>query len=125
VGSEEGGKCGTISERGGVIGAAAARVGGGSGGAWSGFQKKKTLGGAHAAVRGEGGGGLGRPTPRPSGEGGWWLGLGEGGGPREREGEWARKEGEVGPREMGSGPVGGQGPGGWWAGPEGGGIEVG
>jgi hypothetical protein len=37
--------------------------------------------------------------PRPSGEGGRRLGLGEGDGPREEEGEWAGKEGEVGPRE--------------------------
>jgi hypothetical protein len=37
--------------------------------------------------------------PRPSGEGGQRLGLGEGGGPREEEGAWAWKEGEVGPSE--------------------------
>jgi hypothetical protein len=32
VGSEEGGKCGAISERGGVVRAVATRVGGGGGG---------------------------------------------------------------------------------------------
>jgi hypothetical protein len=37
--------------------------------------------------------------PRPSEEGGRRLGLGEGGSPREEEGEWAWKEGEVGTRE--------------------------
>jgi hypothetical protein len=31
VGSEEGGKCGTVSMRGGVVGEVAARAGGGSG----------------------------------------------------------------------------------------------
>jgi hypothetical protein len=38
--------------------------------------------------------------PRPNGEGGRWLGLGEGGGPREEEGEWVWKEGDVGTREV-------------------------
>jgi hypothetical protein len=37
--------------------------------------------------------------PGPIGDGGRRLGLGEGGGPREEKGEWAWKEGEVGPRE--------------------------
>jgi hypothetical protein len=40
VGSEEGGKCGAIFGRGGVIGAAAARAGGADGGR-SGFRRKK------------------------------------------------------------------------------------
>jgi hypothetical protein len=44
VGSEGGGKCGTIFRRGGVIGAAGARGGGGNGGARSGFRTKKTVG---------------------------------------------------------------------------------
>jgi hypothetical protein len=38
------GKCGTVSRRGGVIGAAGARGEGGSGGARSGFRRKKTAG---------------------------------------------------------------------------------
>jgi hypothetical protein len=41
VGSEEGAKCGTVSGRGGVIGEVGAHGGGGSGGARSGFQRKK------------------------------------------------------------------------------------
>jgi hypothetical protein len=43
VGSEEGGKCGAIFRRGGVIGAAVAHAGGGSDGR-SGFWRKKTVG---------------------------------------------------------------------------------
>jgi hypothetical protein len=42
VGSEEGAKCGTVSGRGGVSGAAGAR--GGGGGARSSFRRKKTTG---------------------------------------------------------------------------------
>jgi hypothetical protein len=38
------GKCGAVSGRGGVIGAAGARGGGGGGGARSGFRRKKTVG---------------------------------------------------------------------------------
>ncbi len=44
MGSEEGGECGAISGRGGVVGAAGAHGGGGGGGARSGFQRKKTAG---------------------------------------------------------------------------------
>jgi hypothetical protein len=40
VGSEEGAKCGAVSRRGGVVGAAGAR----GGGARSGFRRKKTTG---------------------------------------------------------------------------------
>jgi hypothetical protein len=38
------GKCCTVSDRGGVVGAAGARGGGGGGGARSGFRRKKTAG---------------------------------------------------------------------------------
>jgi hypothetical protein len=38
------GKCGAVSERGGVVGAAEARGEGGGGGARSGFRRKKTVG---------------------------------------------------------------------------------
>jgi hypothetical protein len=38
------GKCGAVSGRGGVIGAVGVRGGGGSGGARSGFRRKKTAG---------------------------------------------------------------------------------
>jgi hypothetical protein len=55
VGSEEGAKCGAVSERKGVIGAAAACVGGGGGGARSGFRRKKTTGPADRAAGLEGG----------------------------------------------------------------------
>jgi hypothetical protein len=41
VGCEEGGKCDAISGRGGVVGAAAAHMGGGG---RSGFRRKKTAG---------------------------------------------------------------------------------
>jgi hypothetical protein len=44
VESEEGAKCGTISGRGGPIRAAGVYGGGGSGGARSGFRRKKTAG---------------------------------------------------------------------------------
>jgi hypothetical protein len=82
------GKCDAVSGRGGDTGAVHARASGGAGGYTVGCPRKKKLGGAHAAVRGEGGGGWAGQKPRPDGEGGRWLGLGEGGGPREEEGEW-------------------------------------
>jgi hypothetical protein len=44
------GKCGTISGRGGVVGAAGARGEGGGGGARSGFQRKKTAGLTYSVV---------------------------------------------------------------------------
>jgi hypothetical protein len=58
-----------------------ARAHGGASGCTVGFSRRKKPGGAHTAVRGEGGGGWAGRRPRP---GGWaW---GEGGGPREEEG---------------------------------------
>jgi hypothetical protein len=68
------GECGAVPGRGGDARAVHVHARGGIGGCTVGCLRKKKLGGAHAAVRGEGGGG---------------LGLGEGGGPREEEGEWA------------------------------------
>jgi hypothetical protein len=53
VGSEEGAKCGAISKRGGVVGAAGARGGGGDGDARSGSLK----GWARLSVRGGDGAG--------------------------------------------------------------------
>jgi hypothetical protein len=69
-----------VSGRGGVIGAAAARVGGGNGGARSGFRRKKTAGRltgqARLSVRGR------------------WRGrLGWKGGGREVGHAWAGREG--------------------------------
>jgi hypothetical protein len=89
VGSEEGG--GSVTPFPGEEGTPGrcARASGGADGCALGFLRRKKLGGAHAAVRGEGGGGWAGRKPRPGGEGGRWLGLGEGGGPREEEGEWA------------------------------------
>jgi hypothetical protein len=59
-GESRGGECGAVSWRGGGAGAVRVHARGGAGGCAVGCPKKK-LGGAHAAVRGEGGGGLGRP----------------------------------------------------------------
>jgi hypothetical protein len=61
------GECGAVFGRGGDVGAACARGGGGCIRSTSSRGRRKP-GGAHMTVRGEGGGG---------------LGLGEGGGPRE------------------------------------------
>jgi hypothetical protein len=47
-----------------------ARASSGTGGCAVGFSRRKKLGGAHVAVRGEGGGGWAVRKPRPSGEGG-------------------------------------------------------
>jgi hypothetical protein len=57
-GVKRGGECGAVSGRGGDAGAV--RDSGGAGGCAVGCPRKKKLGGAHVAVRGEGGGGLGR-----------------------------------------------------------------
>jgi hypothetical protein len=90
VGSEEGGgECDAVSGRGRDARAVCAHASSGAGGCAVGFPRRKKLGGAHAAVRGEGGGGWAGRKPRPGGEQGRWLGLGEGGGPREEDGEWA------------------------------------
>jgi hypothetical protein len=63
VGSEEG-ECGAVFGRGGDAGAVRVCARGGADGCTIGYQRKKKLGGAHAAVRGEGGGGLGRPEAK-------------------------------------------------------------
>jgi hypothetical protein len=59
-GVKRGGECGAVSRRGGDAGAVRVRARGGAGDCIIGCPRKKKLGGAHAAVRGEGGGGLGR-----------------------------------------------------------------
>jgi hypothetical protein len=59
-----GGECGAISGRGGDARAVHVRASGGADGCTVGCPRKKKLGGAHAAVRGEGGGGLGRPEAK-------------------------------------------------------------
>jgi hypothetical protein len=79
VGIEEGG-CDAVSGRGRDTGAMHVRASGGTGSCAIDCPRKKKLGGAHVAVRGEGGGGLGRPKAKAR-WGGRWLGLGEGGGP--------------------------------------------
>jgi hypothetical protein len=96
--SEEGGKCGAISGRGGVIGSAAAHVGGGGSGAQSGFRRKKTAGRltgwARLSVRGRRRGRLGRKGRE---RGGPRLG-------RNEEGKrWAAARPEGGEREVGRG----------------------
>jgi hypothetical protein len=98
---EMGGKCGTISGRGGVIRVAAACVGGGSGGARSGFRRKKKVGPADSVgppvSEGEAVGQAG-----PEGKGGRWAAA----GPKRKGGRWAAADPEM--------------KGGWWAvaGPE-------
>jgi hypothetical protein len=107
-GELRGGECDAISGRGGDAGAVRARASSGTGGCAIDFLRRKKLGTAHAAVRGEGGGGWAGRKPRPGGEGGWWTGLGEGGSPREEEGKWAggrshgpgRKRKEAGPKSL-------------------------
>jgi hypothetical protein len=107
VGSEEGG-CDTISRRGGDAGAMRARASGGAGGCAVGFSRRKKLGGAHTAVRGEGGGGWVGRRPRPVGEGGRWLGLGRRRRPKRGGAECAGgrshgsggKRKEVGPKSL-------------------------
>jgi hypothetical protein len=71
VGSEEGAKCGAVSRRGGVVGAAGAR----GGGARSGFRRKKTTGLTDRVgppvSEGEA---TGQAGPEWKGGGGPWLG---------------------------------------------------
>jgi hypothetical protein len=78
-----------------------ARANGGAGGCTVGFSRRKKLGGAHTAVRGEGGGGWAGRRPRPGGEGGRWLGLGRRRRPKRGGGEWAsgRSHGSGGKRK--------------------------
>jgi hypothetical protein len=86
-------ECGTISGRGGDVGVAHARGGGGGCIRSASSRRRRNTGGAHVAVRGEGGGGLGRseakaqwggrPAAKPGGRrwakrAGWGVGL-EGG----------------------------------------------
>jgi hypothetical protein len=91
VGTEEGAKCGAISGRGGVIREAAARAGGGSGGAQSGFRRKKTVGSADRVGppvnEGEV---VGQAGPEEDGRevGHSWAGR-EGRRPSKEKGEWA------------------------------------
>jgi hypothetical protein len=77
-GVKRAGGCNAVSGRGGDAGAVRARASGGPGGGAVGFLRRKKLGRAHTAVRGEGGGGWAGRRPRLGGEGGRWLGLGSG-----------------------------------------------
>jgi hypothetical protein len=79
-----GGECGAISGRGGDVGAVRAR--GGAGGCVVGCPRKKKLGGAHVAVRGEGGGRLGRPEAKAQWGGRPTAGLGRRKRPKRRGG---------------------------------------
>jgi hypothetical protein len=101
VGSEEGGGCDAVSERGGDAGAVRAHASRGAGGCTVGFSRRKKLGGAHTVVRGEGGGGWAGRRPRPGGEGGRWLGMGRRRRPKRGGGEWAggRSRGPGGKRK--------------------------
>jgi hypothetical protein len=76
------GECGTVSERGGVIGTAVARAGGGGG--RSGFRRKKKVGPADwvgpPVSEGEAAGQAG-----PEGKGGRWAVA----GPERKGGRWA------------------------------------
>jgi hypothetical protein len=85
VRSEEGGgKCGAVSGRGGVVGAVAAHVEGGGGGAWSGFWRKKKVGPANRAVAPVSEG-VAAGQAGPEGKGGKWATTGS-----ERKGRrWA------------------------------------
>jgi hypothetical protein len=58
------GECGTVSGRGEDTRAVRVRTRGGTGDCTIGCPRKKKLGRAHVAVRGEGGGGLGRPKAK-------------------------------------------------------------
>jgi hypothetical protein len=86
-----GGECGTVSGRGGDVGVVRVRARGAAGGCAVSCPRKTKLGGAHVAVRGEGGGGLGRPEAKcPVGrEAGGWA--------------WEKEAAQEGRR--GSGPV--------------------
>jgi hypothetical protein len=59
-----GGECGTVSGRGGDVGVVRVHARGAAGGCAVSCPRKRKLGGAHVAVRGEGGGGLGRPEAK-------------------------------------------------------------
>jgi hypothetical protein len=76
VGVKRGGECGAISGRAGDDGAVHVHARGGAGGCAVGCPRKKKLGRAHTAVRGEGGGGLGRPEAKAQWGGRPSAGLG-------------------------------------------------
>jgi hypothetical protein len=99
------GDCGSIFGRGGNAGAARARGGDGCVRSASSRGRRKP-GGAHAAVRGEGGGGLGRPEAKAQ-----WLGRSAVGPGRRRQP--MRERGGVGrpkAKAPAAGPKNGDGP---------------